>query len=79
MGAQGLDRMMSNWRFRKGSQADPRVRLKCGCVYNCYDPDKTILRVCDIHREQYMEMVAAGEVLTVENMEKGREEIWTQQ
>jgi len=34
--------MMSNWRFRKGSQADQRVRLKCGCVYNCYDPDKTI-------------------------------------
>ena len=43
------------------------------------DPDKTILRVCDTHREQYTEMVEAGEVMTVENMEKGREEIWTQQ
>ena len=36
------------------------------------DPDKTILRVCDIHRERYTEMVEAGEVMTVENMEKGR-------
>jgi len=41
-------------------------------AHNCYDPDKTILRVCDIHRERYTEMVEAGEVLTVENMEKGR-------
>ena len=72
LGAEGLGGMMSNWRFRKGSQADPRVRLKCGCVYNCYDPDKTILRVCDTHREKYTEMVEAGEVMTVENMEKGR-------
>ena len=71
MGAQGLDRMMSNWRFRKGSQADPRVTLKCGCVYNCYDPGKTILRVCDTHREKYREMVDAGEVMTVESI-KGR-------
>ena len=63
--------MMSNWRFRKGSQADPRVTLKCGCVYSCYDPDKTILRVCDIHRERYTEMVDAGEVMTVESI-KGR-------
>jgi len=43
------------------------------------DPDKTILRVCDTHREQYTEMVEAGEVMTVENMEKERGEIWTQQ
>ena len=62
---------MSNWRFRKGSQADPRVRLKCGCVYNYYDPDKTILRVCGIHRERYRERVDAGEAMTVESI-KGR-------
>ena len=70
LGAEGLG-WVSNWRFRKGSQADPRVRLKCGCVYSCYDPDKTILRVCDIHREQYREMVEAGEVMTAESI-KGR-------
>jgi len=61
---------MSNWRFRKGSQADPRVRLKCGCVYSCYDPDKTILRVCEAHRAQYKEMVEAGEVMTAKNIRK---------
>ena len=71
LGAEGLGGMMSNWRFRKGSQTDQRVRLKCGCVYNCYDPDKTILRVCDIHRERYREMVEAGEAMTVESI-KGR-------
>ena len=36
------------------------------------DPDKTILRVCGIHRERYRERVDAGEVMTVENMEKER-------
>jgi len=35
------------------------------------DPDKTILRVCDIHREKYREMVEAGEVMTAESI-KGR-------
>ena len=35
------------------------------------DPDKTILRACDTHREQYTEMVEAGEAMTVESI-KGR-------
>ena len=46
-------------------------KLKCGCVYSCYDPDKTILRVCDTHRERYKERVDAGEAMTVESI-KGR-------
>jgi len=56
---------MAQWRFRKGSLANQSIKLECGCVYNCYDTDKTILSVCDKHRAKYNEFVANNKTLTV--------------
>jgi len=36
-----------NWRFRKGSEANPIKSKSCGCLYYVYD--NTIVRYCEKH------------------------------
>lgn len=42
-----------NWRFRKGSEADPIKTLECGCKIYVYD--KTVVRHCEAHKPAIVE------------------------
>ena len=42
-----------DWRFRKGSEADPIKSLECGCKYYVYDKAKTIIRHCETHLQEH--------------------------
>ena len=51
------------WRFRKGSEGNQSIPLDCGCVYNCYDKNKMIFRVCPSHLPLYNRFQAEGKMM----------------
>ena len=62
----------SLWRFRKGSEGNQDVKLECGCIFNCYDEEKIILRVCETHHIRYKELQALGKIMRATDIELKR-------
>ena len=64
-----------SWRVRKISESNQSLKLDCGCSYSYMDKDKTILRYCEQHQEEYTELnkqifEATGRPLRVSDLKR---------